>query len=263
MQKVLRDTDDNSAAGRSREARAPSENLPTFVVTVQRDGHWYVSAAYTVLEYIREVNKLPAADFGSGVQRDLDARRRLARRRGDRTRCSALADGDWSKLIDDGPARRDPGLRLPRPRSTQLAADSHPNFTIDKVSTTSTVSGDAAKVKLTASGTSDGGGTWGVDGSCFTGGQESQSFGMVVSGGSDSSFPPDTTPVTSTPQTECGLGSVLFLAAPVGNNDPHASSTAITVVREDGRWFVSPVGTVLDIVDHTIAASPNGASTRC
>jgi hypothetical protein len=30
-------------------------------------------------------------------------------------------------------------------------------------------------------------------------------------------------------------------------------SAAITAVKEDGRWFVSPVGTVLDLVDQAIA----------
>ncbi len=38
------------------------------MVAVREDGHWYVSAAYTVLEYVREYHRAAPADFGSGVR---------------------------------------------------------------------------------------------------------------------------------------------------------------------------------------------------
>ena len=41
-------------------------DIGTFVVAVQRNGSWYVSPAYTALEYVRVVNHLPAAEYGSG-----------------------------------------------------------------------------------------------------------------------------------------------------------------------------------------------------
>ena len=53
MQKVLRESDDNSAQSDLAKL-AEDDDLPTFVVAVRRDGRWYVSAAYTVLEYVRE-----------------------------------------------------------------------------------------------------------------------------------------------------------------------------------------------------------------
>ncbi len=248
MQKVLRDSGDNSAST-DLSKLANDENLPTFVVTVQHDGHWYVSVAYTVLEYVREVNHAPPADFGSGVKATatLGADTPDAAVTG---ALQALSQGDWSKLIALAPPDEIPVYDY-RAAILQLAADSHPNFNIGKVSTAATVSGDTAKVKLTASGTTNDGAKWGVDGSCFTGSDESVSFGSVTD--SSGAITPDTTQVTSTPTTECGVGGLLFLAAPVRDTDSHASSDAITVVKEDGRWFVSPVGTVLDIVDQAIA----------
>ena len=41
---------------------ASNSDLPTFVVTVRHDGRWYVSPAYTALEYAREADGGPAAD---------------------------------------------------------------------------------------------------------------------------------------------------------------------------------------------------------
>jgi len=64
LQKAQRDGGDaQSQADLSK--LAAGADLPTFVVFVRRDGGWYVSPAYTTLEYIREVNQYPAADFGS------------------------------------------------------------------------------------------------------------------------------------------------------------------------------------------------------
>jgi hypothetical protein len=251
MQKVLRNSGDNSASA-DLSKLAHSNGLPTFVVTVQHDGHWYISAAYTVLEYIREVNHLPAADFGSGVRATatLGADTPDAAVTG---ALQALSHGDWQKLIALAPPDEIPVYDY-RAAILQLAADSHPDFTVDKVATASTVSGDTAKVKLTASGTDSSGGTWSVDGSCFTGTGGSQSFGSVSSSSaSGGSGPPATSSsqVIASPATECGVGRLFFLFDLGGS---HPTSDAITTVREDGRWFVSPVGTILGIVDNAIAS---------
>ena len=52
----------------STRATCPPE-VGTFVVAVQQDGRWYVSPAYTALEYVRVVNELPAADSGPDAPR--------------------------------------------------------------------------------------------------------------------------------------------------------------------------------------------------
>ncbi|MDQ1476006.1 MAG: hypothetical protein QOE62_1235 [Actinomycetota bacterium] len=240
MQQILRTSDDKSA--QSDLARlAAKENLPTFVVVVREEGRWYVSTAYTVLEYVREVNQLPAADFGSGVHNvstlgadTPDAAVQDSMR--------ALQAEDWSKLMTMVSPREIPFYDY-RAAFTELIRQSRsgdttppaPVFTIGSMRTTSDVSGATAKVSLTASGRTKHG-TWSLDGGCFKAGSD------------DATNPQFQYPVT------CGAGSSLayfsVLALPFTGAD---SSSQFTVVRQDGRWFVSPVGTVLDVIDHTIS----------
>ncbi len=111
MQKVLRNTRDNSAHADLAKL-AENMDLPTFVVAVRDGGRWYVSAAYTVLEYIREANQLPAADFGSGDACNLDAGRGDARcRRAGIDASAATVRLDEAHL--DGSSARVAGVRLP------------------------------------------------------------------------------------------------------------------------------------------------------
>ncbi len=109
---------------------------------------------------------------------------------------------------------------------------SQSNFTIDAITTTAQVSGDTAKVTLQASGTAKSG-KWSLDGGCFT-------------------------PPHSGADTYVGLpcGSEPFafispLAMPFETMD---RSSQISVVKQGGRWFVSPVGTVLDVVDRFVSS---------
>src|SRR5262245_62032950 len=51
LQKALHGSKDNTAESDLSQLARP--DLPTFVVTVRQGGNWYVSAAYTVLEYVR------------------------------------------------------------------------------------------------------------------------------------------------------------------------------------------------------------------
>ena len=94
------------------------------------------------------------------------------------------------------------------------------------MTTNAQVDGDTAKVTLNASGTTDSG-KWTLEGGCFT--------------------PPD----TSTPAITCGEGDFLgLISTPYSALD---KSSQVTVVKHGGRWFVSPVGTVLDVVDKWIS----------
>jgi hypothetical protein len=227
MQKVLRNTDDNSSQSDLAKL-ASDKGLPTFVVAVRRDGRWYVSAAYTVLEYVREVNKLPAADFGSGV-------RTISTLGADTPDAAVqesmrdLARQDWSKLMTMVSPDEIPVYDYRDALSTLARRDVQPGgsssaFTIDAMSTTAQVDGDTAKVSLKASGSTDHG-KWSLDGGCFTG--------------------PEGTISLTCSEGGPGLARLTF-----GSVD---KSSQFTVVKQNGRWFVSPVGTVLDALDHFIA----------
>ncbi len=230
MQKVLRDSDDNSAQSDLAEL-AGGDDLPTFVVAVRRDGRWYVSAAYTVLEYVREYNRAPAADFGSG-ERTISTLGAESPDAAVQDSMRALQREDWSKLISmvlpsEIPLYdyRDALTTLAR-RSEAESDHSTSSFTIDSMSTASQVNGDIAKVALTASGTTDSG-NWRLDGGCFVGPSDE-----------NVSFP-------------CGGDPVYFgvVGATLTGLD---KGSQITVVKQNGRWFVSPVSTVIDVLDHFI-----------
>jgi hypothetical protein len=231
MQKVLRDSEDNSAQSDLAKLAA-SDDLPTFVVVVRRDGRWYVSAAYTVLEYIREYNRVPAADFGSG-ERTIATLGADSPDAAVQDSMRALQREDWSKLMTMVPPSEIPvydyrdALTTLAQRSKAESDGSTSSFSIDSMSTASQVNGDTAKVSLKASGTTDDG-NWSLDGGCFVGPRD-DAF----------SFP-------------CG-GDPVFLGlvgTPLSGLDKESK---ITVVKQDGRWFVSPMGTVLDVLDRFIS----------
>ena len=225
---------------------AASNDLPTFIMTVRHDGHWYVSPMYTALEYAREAAGGPPADFGSAHAAQLGADSpELAVT----DALHAWQSSDWDRLIALAPPDELPVYDY-RAWLDQEATDVHPDFTIDNLSTTADVSGDHGVVKLEASGTMGSGSDrsrWQVGGTCpslgdyfsWTYGDEGQASNR---------------------------GPNLCLAGDLGNAlpvrvfapAPSAGSAAsgpvsIQVVREDGRWFVSPVSTALGIVDSFVA----------
>jgi hypothetical protein len=211
-----------------------SNDLPTFVMTVQQNGHWYVSAAYTYLEYVRELNDLPAADLGSGLRA---AASLGAASPGDAVTgaLQALSKGDWPSLISLAAPDEVPFYDY-RAALEQLAGQSdYTGFTIDRSVPTATIDGDTAKVKLVASGRNRNGDTWSLDGGCFAPPSYSGELGIDGRGAS-----------------LCDAD--VFSIIPLTVNEPgNGADARFTAVREDGRWFVSGVGTVLDLLDHAIA----------
>ncbi len=233
LQKAWRNGEDGHAQT-DLTTLAESSNLPTFIVVVRHGGGWYVSPAYTALEYIREINHYPAADFGSANAADLGA---ATPDDAVKDALHAWQSADWKRFISLAPPDELPVYDY-RAMIAASAADSQVDFTIDHLSTTSIESGDSAIVKLDASGTTGrDGAKWQVGGSCA-------SF-LAASANSD---------------TGSGLclsgdlaGTVPFGLMMINGSDSNSTGpVSISVVREGGRWFVSPVTTVLNVVDATI-----------
>jgi hypothetical protein len=237
MQKVLQGPSDNSAQS-DLAALARKRNLPTFVVTVRRNGNWYVSAAYTVLEYLREANNLPGADFGSG-ERALASLGADSPDAAVQDAMRALQQRDWSKLMtlvapDEIPVYDYRAALVALAQRSDSGDSSGGWFTLDSMTTSSEVDGDQAKVTLRAAGQSESS-TWSIDGGCFT---------QKAKPGSDNYADPfpycDEMPDRYAPGVfPIGLFPFLTLKR----------DSQISLVREDGRWFVSPVGTALDVVN--------------
>ncbi|HET9729136.1 MAG TPA: hypothetical protein VFR41_06925, partial [Acidimicrobiia bacterium] len=229
LQKALNDYQDNSASVDLTTLSQSLDNVPVFVMAVKQDGRWYISAGYTLMEYIREANHAPAADFGSGVR----AEATLGADTPDAAVQDALhawAASDWTKLMSLAPPDELPVYDY-RAAISQLATDTTNNLTVDSIQTSSQVDGDTARVSLTASGTSNGN-AWTWKDGCYT-----------------------STPEGGTAQDAshtCVAGRFRFIYLPIGEGPDASASTTIRVVRENGRWFISPVGSVLDVLDRAI-----------
>jgi hypothetical protein len=241
---LLRDAahDAKDTQGKADLARLGADSdLPTFVMTVRHDGRCYVSPAYTALEYARLADKGPAADFGSADASKLGAD---TPQHAVEDALHAWQQSDWNRLIALAPPDELPVYDY-RAWIGRNAADMHSEFTIDELTTSADVSGDRGVVRLEASGTmgSPGDrGRWQVGGTCQSLGADANvwrnsyddqpsGLSLCLAGSSGATIP---------------FG--LFQVDPA----PEGSATgpvSIRVVREDGRWFVSPVGTVLGIVD--------------
>jgi hypothetical protein len=242
LQKATRNGEDAQGTADLTKLAASAE-LPTFVVAVRRDGGWYVSPAYTALEYIREANQYPVAEFGSGKAAELGA---ATPEDAVKDALHAWQSANWDRLIALAPPDELP-LYDYRAMIDAAAADTEVNFTIDHLSTTATTSGDTGTVKLEASGTtgSDPTGKWQVGGSCpalatsfrdnslSDGSSDGGARSLCLSGDLAGTLP-------------FGL---LYGESTEGDT---TGPVSVAVVREDGRWFVSPVTTVLDVVDATV-----------
>jgi len=247
MQKALHGSKDNTARS-DLATLAATHRLPTFVVVVRRGGHWYVSASYTVLEYVREWNELPEADFGSG-ERTVSTLGADSPDAAVQESMHALQREDWAKLMsmvrpDEIPFYDYRAALTQLIRRSRAGDGSTSNFTIDKMTTTASTEGDTAKVSLHASGRTDSG-RWWIDGGCFRPIGDATSFSTSGASG-DSSSTVDT-------RSTCDMSDPYYfsvLALPFGGLD---ANSQITVVKQDGRWFVSPVGTVLDLLDRAVA----------
>ena len=242
----MRSSDNPDPSGKVELARlAASQHLPTFVMTVRHDGRWYVSPAYTALEYLREANDGPAADFGSADASKLGSD---SPDHAVQDALHALQAGDWDRLMALAPPDELPVYDY-RAWIDQAAADVHPDFSIDNLTTTSDVSGDHGVVKLEASGTYPSNGNrskWQVGGSCPS---LDSYFGFSDYGSTATSLQDPGFCLAGEGAEVLPIGLLTYRPMP----DSSASGpVSIQVVREDGRWYVSPVGTVLDVIDHFV-----------
>jgi hypothetical protein len=230
----LRDTlGAQSASGDFDLSQMSINGNKPFLMAVRSGGNWYVSPAYTAFESLRLANNLPGADLGSAVQtRDLgaatpdDAVQQLVH---------AVQAGDWLKVASLADPEGFPMYDY-RDAFTKLMHDNFgtPDFTIDKLTTTSTVNGNRGTVDL------DTGGTYGGD--------PSQTW-SIAHGCLSSSATENTQGIESGVPSVCA-GSLFASIAAFGppTSTAQAPPVEISVVRRDGRWFVAPATTAFDAV---------------
>jgi hypothetical protein len=241
LQRVLRDGEGaNGDVDLARFVRDDERELPTFVIAVRDGGQWYVSAAYTILEYVREFAEVAEVpEFGAGTR----AAATLGAETPDaavKDFVTALAHDDWDRAFALFPPDE---LPLYEYRNVLKAAfdlndDGEASFEIDRLDTTSKTDGDAAAVVLHAAGRA-GEGRWSIDGGCFRGPEDEE---VLPFGVSSLCFSRDLPPQSM-------VSFVSFFGSPRNDDTGRTDAQPITAVRRDGRWFVSPVGTALDLLD--------------
>ena len=139
----------------------------------------------------------------------------------------ALQASDWNKLMALAPPDEIPVYDYRAAIAQYMSEhDAATHFTIASMTTSSQVDGDTAKVTLTASGSTDSG-DWSLRDGCFKGPNASSDYIGILSN-AEGCLPAAYTTYFG------GAG---------------ATTDAISVVQEHGRWFVSPVHTVLDVLD--------------
>jgi hypothetical protein len=218
--------DDDGVWSETYDAADLRTDVQPFVIAVREGGGWYVSPAYTALEWIRVVNDLPPADFGSGVEAAGGADTPEAAVEG---ALDALAANDWDRLWGYAAPSELP-LYDYRDALRELIGDSRVDVTVDELSAQAEVDGDVALVTVTGSGTYSDGGRWTADAECV------RFVGRVAPAADD-----------GCPELEPAYAFDL-----VGRNDDGTvtavASGPVTVVQRDGRWYLSPIATVTDAV---------------
>jgi hypothetical protein len=230
MQKVLDETGSTSGE-KPLDDLAPVPGVPAFLMVVREHGHWYVSVAYTTLEYLRVSEGLAPAELGAG-------RRETARLGAESPDAAvqgalrAFAANDWARLIELAPPDELP-LYDYRAALLELAARQELDapLRVTSVSTTARVDGDTAKVRLRFEAIDEDGQPLSWDGGCWTAEVDSDRQSFCI-------------------DKRWSVSRYSYFVTGERITD---GPSEVTVVRRGGRWFVSPVGTVLDVADMWIA----------
>jgi hypothetical protein len=235
VQKVLKGKRPQGDAGSTTHTITGDENIK--IATVKVDGSWYVSLWYTVAELARTDAGLPAPDFGHGIADNGAASPEAAVQE----LAKAAANLDVRRLIELTPPSEAQVLHdygsLFVPKAEQAVADlkGKNNFTIDPpvLDVAAIGSGDRRTVAIksaTVKGTLNGD-PFNVSftGSCYDLQlpKQDEQKGCTTDTNADSAL------------NKLGLGSLKSLT------DGGAKS-GIVVVQEDGKWYVSPTGTLTD-----------------
>ena len=216
--------DDTSAHTITDTTSIPPE-IGTFVVVVQDEGGWYVSPAYTALEYVRVGNELAPADYGSG-------RAAIGELGADSPEAAveaavrAFGSGDWDTLWRMVPPSELPLYDYRAALAQGLADQERETFTVDAFSAASEIDGDTALVTINASGQYGDDGTWSVTDNCLAGESDEDSFALCQAGTFDG----------------------VFSLSLMGMGNP-AEPLRVFAVEREGRWFVSPVGSVVGLLE--------------
>lgn len=242
-----------------------------FAVAVQQDGRWYVSAAYTAFEYWRVSEHLPEPDLGSAreltgtgaetpeaaVGQLVDAMSTL-----DMERAGALvppgelgAAYDYRAAIKAAVEQHD--VTMPLYETKDLRFETARNGDVADVSVESGTlhfgspdEGEETTVTFKGDGCADV--TMRYDARFQASGEED----LAAIGGTLNADDVDQIEdlgATESSYNTCdgtAMGAAPLVFAPL----PQSWQLAVRTVERDGRWYVSPMGTIIDALDESVQA---------
>ncbi|MCZ7537018.1 MAG: hypothetical protein M5T61_14690 [Acidimicrobiia bacterium] len=256
MSDLLRRAGVHDSAASVEAAELRQRDIQPFLMAVESGDGWYVSVAYTALEYLRVLNDLPAPDYGSGLAA-LSSLGASSPEDAARQMVSGVADSDWDAVFSLIP----PGeiaLYDYREALGELLADSDAGATVDALDATAEIDGDTAVVEVRASGSfesvrDDGYGPthWDLSDGClreyYPGYTET---GVAI--GSDSgavSYPTQATNAFCISPAYAGSPLLMFIGGTGTPSEDPERGVELTAVRIGDRWFLSPVSMALEAVD--------------
>lgn len=126
-EQLLDDLDElDTTSGSFDERDLEVDGVDPFLMAVKEDDGWYVSPAYTVLEYIRVLNDLPSADYSeptvTGAASQAEAME---------TTIEAWANGDVDRIIEALPPSQYAALYAYRDALDELAGDGVTSTDVD------------------------------------------------------------------------------------------------------------------------------------
>ena len=230
------------------ESGGPGD-LGLFVVAVERDGGWYVSPAYTGMEYAREVwnqdhTPVPAPAFGTADPASLGAGTPES---AVRDALEAWRASDWVRLAELAPPAELPVWEY-RDLVVAASRDLEPNFTVERFDVQAVVDGSRATATIAGNGSLGDGGTWQVGGECPV------TFPHASDSASDS--PGAGAPIPAAPSfcLAGNAGGSLVTNLFLFGSGPSEGPITVELVEHGGRWFVSPTRTALDALNQFVAS---------
>jgi hypothetical protein len=262
------DDDESGSLGEPESTVVAFADDPIELVAVQEDGGWHVSLAYTIAEAIRGDSDTPLSALGTGpdpvggsgpeeVVRDLVG----AAVDFDATRALTLLPSDEMRALYDYAPLFLPGAN----EAAAEARDEGTSLTVSDLQLSVDGDGSVRRVRFEAYDIEmvDEHSTSRVtyDGECTTG---TTTYDYSRSGGFYDDYGPDIEPTVQTDEfrycrgdrldDDTYLGGLLDLGffSSMSEVEP-----GLTVVELDGRWYVSPVRSILDsVVELLEAMSP-------
>lgn len=228
------------------------DGIDPFLMTVEEEGSWYVSPTYTVLEYIRQVQDLPAPDFteptstGSATQAEAIERT-----------IEAWGSGDVRRVIEALPPGSYPALHAYRDALAELVGndgtglDVDASVTLDDVTTFDDDRGTGVRIEQGTieievdDGDGDTTGRLVIDGSCIE-----ASTVAPDDVNDDASTDDASTDVVSTDESTICLDHFSDDPdVPFHDGIPGIDSFWLVMDEDRGGWFLDPFATTISWLD--------------